>query len=109
MPDNEFLADRVRPLLSDEVGCAEKKMFGGIGFLLQGNLCVGVRREFLILRLGPEQGPAALRLPWVQEFNITGKSMKGWVMISETALSDDGELRAWLEQAVKFAGTLPAK
>ncbi len=109
MPFDDTLARRIRPHLSDDVGCTEKKMFGGIGFLLHGNMCAAVWREYLILRLGPEQGTAALRLPWVQEFNVTGKSMKGWVMIPDTALTDDGELRQWLDQAVQFVQTLPAK
>lgn len=109
MPYNTALADRIRPLCQSLPGCVEKKMFGGVGFLLGGNMCVGVWKEFLILRLGPEHGAAALLQPGVKEFDITGKPMRGWVMVDAADLHDRPALQAWIDQAVRFVRTLPVK
>jgi TfoX/Sxy family transcriptional regulator of competence genes len=91
----------------------EKKMFGGIGFLLNGNLLVGVWKDSLIVRLGPEEGEEALneplKEPHVSDFNITGRSMKGWVLVAPEGVEDDDELSAWIQRAVKFVGKLPRK
>ena len=84
-------------------------MFGGIGFLLNGNMLVGVWKDPLIVRLGPEKGEEALREPHVSEFNITGRSMKGWVLVEPEAVEDDGQVKAWIQRAVKFVSKLPAK
>lgn len=109
MPYDTALADRIRPFFRALPGCVEKKMFGGIGFLLGGNMCVGVWKEFLILRLGPEQAAAALEQPGVKEFDITGKPMRGWVMVDAADLHDRRALKAWIDQAVRFVRTLPVK
>lgn len=109
MPYDQRLADRVRPLLSRKHGFAEKKMFGGIGFLLEGNMCVAVWKHFVILRLGPEQATAALEQPGVQEFDITGRPMKGWVMIDGAAIHGDSDVSDWVAQAVEFVRALPPK
>ncbi|MCI0455377.1 MAG: TfoX/Sxy family protein [Gemmataceae bacterium] len=108
MAFNEALADRIRQSLSRKKGIAEKKMFGGIGFLLHGNICVGAWKEFLIVRLGPEQAAAALREPHVKEFDITGKAMKGWVMVAPEGVAEDN-LNEWIQRAVAFVRQLPAK
>lgn len=84
-------------------------MFGGIGFLLGGNMCVGVWKEFLILRLGPEQAATALTQPGVKAFDITGKPMRGWVMVDAADLHDRPTLQAWIDQAIHFVRTLPVK
>lgn len=103
------LADRVRPLLKRRAGFAEKKMFGGLGFLLHGNMCVGVWKEFLILRLGPEAGAAALDQPHVRPFDITGKPMKGWAMVEPEGVESGAALERWIDAAVDFVCELPAK
>lgn len=108
MPYNEQLAERIRRLLRGRC-FAEKKMFGGIGFLLNGNMCVGVWREFLILRLGQEHAGDALREPFVKEFDITGRAMTGWVMVESGGVQDDASLSEWIEQAAAFVRALPAK
>jgi TfoX/Sxy family transcriptional regulator of competence genes len=87
----------------------EKKMFGGIGFLLKGNMCVGVWKDSLIVRVGPEQYEDALRESFVSEFDITGRAMKGWVLVAEEGVEDDDQLQDWIECAVKFVRKLPAK
>jgi hypothetical protein len=109
MAFSEELAERIRQGLARRKGVEEKKMFGGIGFLLNGNLLVGVWKDSLIVRLGPEEGGDALLEPHVSEFNITGRTMKGWVLVAPEGVEADDELSGWVQRAVKFVGTLPAK
>ena len=109
MAFNEALAARIRERLARRKGVEEKKMFGGIGFLLNGNMLVGVWKESLIVRLGPKGYEDALLEPHVKEFDITGRAMKGWVLVEPEAVKADDELNAWIQQAVKFVGKLPAK
>ena len=103
------LAERIRQALARKRGVEEKKMFGGIGFLLNGNMLVGVWKDSLIVRLGPDEGEEALRELHVREFNITGRSMKGWVLVAPEGVDADEQLKGWIERAVKFVGKLPAK
>ena len=109
MAFSEALAGRLRDALAQKQGVPEKKMFGGIGFLLNGNLLVGVWKDSLIVRLGPDDGDLALKEPHVKEFDITGKPMKGWVLVQPDGVEADDQLRRWIQRAVKFVGTLPAK
>ena len=109
MAFSEELAERIRRRLARRKGIEEKKMFGGIGFLLNGNLLVGVWKDSLIARLGPEQGEEALPEPHVKEFDITGRPMKGWVLVEPEGVTSDDQLKGWLQRAVKFVGKLPAK
>lgn len=103
------LAERLRDCLDSKPEIVEKKMFGGLGYLLHGNMMIGVWRDFLILRLGKEQAAKALKLKHVKPFDITGKSLAGWVMVSETNLEDDLDIKRWLRLAHEFVLTLPAK
>ena len=103
------LIERVRKHLRRRKGFEEKKMFGGTGFLLNGNMCCGIHKRRLILRLGIEAAEAALQQPHVKPFDITGKPMRGWAMIDERHLDDEGTLREWVLLAVGFAKTLPEK
>lgn len=109
MPYNEETADRVRPLMHRRKGFSERKMFGGVGFLLHGHMCCGVWKEFLILRIGAANYEEALRNAFTKEFDITGRPMTGWVMVSPEGIAEDDELKAWIEQAIQFVRTLPAK
>ena len=109
MAFSEELAQRIRQGLALRKGIEEKKLFGGIGFLLNGNVLVGVWKNSLIVRLGAEEGDEALKEPHVKEFDITGGPMKGWVLVEPQGVEDDDQLRGWLQRAVKFVGTLPAK
>ena len=109
MAYDEDLAARIREVTETFPDISEKKMFGGIGFLHHGNMCVGVWREYLIVRVGAEAWEAALSEPLVKEFDITGRSMKGWVMVDPDALDEDDDLRNWFQRAHNFTSTLPAK
>jgi hypothetical protein len=109
MAFNESLAARIRDALARQQGTTETKMFGGIGFLLNGNLLVGVWKNALCVRLGSAQAEEALREPHVQEFDLTGKAMRGWVLVKPQGTVGDEQLRGWIERAVRFVGKLPAK
>jgi TfoX/Sxy family transcriptional regulator of competence genes len=109
MAFSEALAERIRQGLARRKGIEEKKMFGGIGFLLNGNMLVGVWKESLIVRIGPEKSDEALREPHVGEFNITGRSMKGWVLVAPEGVEDDEQLSGWIQRALKFVAKLPEK
>jgi hypothetical protein len=109
MAFDEALAERIRQALARKRGIEEKKMFGGVGYLLNGNLLVGVWKDSLIVRLGPEKGDDALKQPHVSEFNITGRSMKGWVLVAPEGVENDDQLGGWVQQAVKLVTKLPAK
>lgn len=109
MAYSDSLAARVRQLFQPQRGIVEKRMFGGLIFLRQGNMCVGIWKTSLIARLGPEQAAAALKEPHVEQFNVTGKPMKGWVLVEAEALESDAQLSNWIEKALAFVRTLPAK
>ena len=106
---SEALAERVRQALARRKNVEEKKMFGGVCFLLNGNLLVGVWKDSLCVRLGPEQAEKALPEAHVKEFDITGRPMKGWVLVEPEGVEDDDQLKGWIQRAVKFVGKLPAK
>jgi TfoX/Sxy family transcriptional regulator of competence genes len=109
MPYSESLANRIRQAVKGRRGITEKKMFGGVGFMLHGNMCVGVWKTSLIARLGPEQAETALREPHVGEFDITGRPMKGWALVEAEGVETDEQLRGWVQRAVEFVRTLPVK
>src|SRR4051812_39499638 len=109
MAFSEALARRVRQRLARRKNVEEKRMFGGVGFLLNGHLLVGVWRESLIVRLGPDEGGEALREPHVKEFDVTGRAMKGWVLVEPGGVGGDDRLAEWIRRAAKFVGKLPAK
>ena len=109
MPFSETLAQRIRDALARKKNIEEKTMFGGIGFLLNGNLLVGVWKNSLIDRLGDEQGEDALLEPHVKKFDITGKPMKNWILVESKGVEDDDQLKGWIQRAVKFVGKMPAK
>ncbi|MFH1008622.1 MAG: TfoX/Sxy family protein [Candidatus Latescibacterota bacterium] len=86
-----------------------KSMFGGVCHLLHGHMFCGVYRDFLILRLGEANANKTLALPHVKPFDITGKPMKGWVMVAQAGFPADHDLVNWLNQAREFAGALPPR
>ena len=109
MAFDENLAGRIRKALARKKGIEEKTLFGCFCLLLNGNVLVGVWKNSLIVRLGNEQGEDALLEPHVRPFDITGKAMKGWVVVAPEGIEDDDQLKDWIQRAVKFVGKLPGK
>src|SRR5262249_38431762 len=110
MAFNEALAERIRQSLARKKGVKEKKMFGGVGFLLNGNLLISVRKDSLLVRLGDDHGEESPKEAHVSEFRIKGRGRrKGWVVVGLEAVKSDDQLSAWIQRAVKFVGKLPAK
>jgi hypothetical protein len=110
MAFDEVLAGRIRQRLARRKNVAETRMFSGLAFLLNGNLLVGVRKDSLLVRLGPDQSDDALKQAHVSEFQIRGRgTMKGWVVVGLEGVQSDEQLNDWIQRAVKFVGTLPAK
>jgi TfoX/Sxy family transcriptional regulator of competence genes len=109
MAFDKKLAARIRVALERKKNIEEKKMFGGIVFMLHGNMLVGVWKNSLCVRLGQEQAEEALLEPHVKVFDITGRPMKGWALVEPQGINGDDELKGWMQRAIKFVGKLPAK
>jgi len=105
----EVLAAKIRKLLGSRKKLTEKRMFGGLGFLLSANICCGVWKDFLILRLGEDAARQVLGEPHARPVDITGRPMRGWAMIEPDGRQDAARLRRWVTWAVNFTETLPAK
>ncbi len=109
MAYDELLGVRIRAALSDLSELQEKKMFGGVCFLLNGNMACGVINNDLIVRVGPEKNVAALSRPHTRPFDFSGKPMAGWVYVSGPGFATEQDLQEWLRLGVDFASTLPPK
>ena len=109
MAYDEALAERVRDLLMHRGDLAERKMFGGIAWMVAGNMACGILGEDLIVRLEPDEAESALAEENTRPFDATGPPMKGFVVVEAPALADPGELAGWVEAGVGFASSLPAK
>lgn len=109
MAYDEFLAARVRGALAPRNDIDERRMFGGLAFLMRGNMCCGVVGDTLVLRLGNEDAAAALCEPHVRPMDFTGKPMKSMVYVGPEAVVADVDLNRWIDRAVAFIETLPPK
>ena len=109
MPYNEILSARIRTILRSIPHLEEKKMFGGVGFLVNGNLACGVHKDDMIVRVGPEKYDAALARPHAHIFDFTGRPMAGWIMVDAQGCAREADLKSWVKQGLAFAHTLPAK
>jgi len=109
MPYSESLAERIRGLLDVRSDIVEKKMFGGLAFLLSGNMCVGVWNFSLIARVGADAYQEALAEEFAREFDVTGRPMTGWILVDPEGIDSDRLLQIWTERAIQFVETLPPK
>ena len=105
---NLKLAERVRDQL-DGMPYVEKKMFGGVGYLLHGNMACGVIKDDLIVRIDPQEQPALLKKPHVKLFDMTGRPMKGWLVVEPDGIKTAKQLGTWVRLGIEFALTLPPK
>lgn len=109
MAYDEGLAQRIREAIQGAPDLVEKKMFGGVGFMVRGNMACGVHKDKLIVRVGAEAHEGTMRMPHTVPFDITGRAMKGWAMVESKGFERDEDLQAWVKTGVDFALTLPPK
>lgn len=109
MAYDENIANRLRAALAAEGNVTERKMFGGLAFMVGGHMCCGVMGDELMVRVGPEQYQAALAAPHARIMDFTGKPMRGMVMVSAAGANEDDEVAAWVERGLRFVKSLPPK
>jgi len=110
VPFDEKLAARIRTQLGKKKGLVEKRMFGGVAFILNGNMCVGIHKDELIVRLAPEDTEQALTQKHTRIFDLSGgRTMKGWILVQPKGIATDAALGKWVTVGVKFAASLPTK
>lgn len=109
MTEDEVLIERIRPLLDGREGFSEKKMFGGVCFLINGNMCLGTWKGSLIVRLGKDRHEETLARPHTRPANITGRVMTGWALVEPAGIRSERDLKTWVGEAAAFAASLPAK
>ena len=108
-PEDEVLVERIRKHMKRRKGYSERKMFGGHCFMINGNMCVGPWKGSLIVRLDRERHEDTQSELHVRPMDITGKVMKGWALVTPEGIAADDELKSWIERAVRYARSLPAK
>lgn len=109
MAYDEQLALKITSLLQDHSNVKEMKMFGGIGYLVRGNMACGVTGGDLIVRVGKEDYEDALAKEYTKPFDMTGRAMSGWVVVTQSGISTDDDLREWVSWGMRFALSLPPK
>jgi len=109
MAFDQGLAQRIREVLGDIPDVVEKKMFGGLAFMIRGNMCVGIIGSELMVRVGKDVYDQALTQPHAREMDFTGKALKGFVYVGEDGIMEDKDLKSWIDQGLVFVDTLPAK
>jgi TfoX/Sxy family transcriptional regulator of competence genes len=109
MPYDTSLAKLIIKALQDVPAIDEKKMFGGVGYLVHGNMAVGVHGNDLIVRVGPENHAEAMKRSFTKDFDMTGRPMSGWLVVEAAGLTDPQVLAEWISQGVAYAQSLPPK
>ena len=109
MAYDEGLAERLRDTFATTRGVSEKKMFGGVAFMVNGNMSCGIVDETLMVRVGPELYEEALGRPHARAMDFTGKAMKGFVYVAPEGFESDEDLAEWVQLSKRFVATLPAK
>jgi hypothetical protein len=104
------LADRIREVVQAEPGLSEKRMFGGLAFLIQGNMAVSASSQGgLLLRVNPAETESLVSEPHVGRFEMRGRAMDGWLRVDAEAVESDADLRGWVRHGVTYARSLPPK
>ncbi|MCL5428966.1 MAG: TfoX/Sxy family protein [Chloroflexi bacterium] len=110
MAYDEVLTQRVKEELKGKEGIAENKMFGGVAFMLNGNVAVGVNRDDLIVRVDAEEHDQLVSQKNVRTFDLSGgRPMKGWLLVAPAGLKSNKDLRSWVQLGLDYAGSLPKK
>lgn len=109
MAYDEHLADRIRALLSERDDHSEKRMFGGLCFMVRGHMCCGLTPEALMLRVGKERHPELSALPHARPMDFTGRPMAGMLYVDDEGLQTQAELAGWIQHALDFVESLPPK
>lgn len=109
MAYDEGLAERIRAKIGAHPGLVEKQMFGGLSFLIHGNMAVGVIGDELCVRVGKEGHDEALTRSGARIFDFTGRPMPGWIMVAPEAVGEDGDLVVWIDAGTAYAESLPTK
>lgn len=109
MAYDEGVAERLRDAYQHIPGVGERKMFGGIAFMVAGHMSCGVVDDTLMVRVGPEQYEDALKRPHAREMDFTGKPLKGFIYVAPEGFEDDAELQGWVEMSLDFVGSLPPR
>ncbi len=107
--DNGMLADRVRKVLSEREGVSQRRMFGGVCFMIHGNMCVGTWKGSLIVRLDKKDHDKTLAEPHTKPADITGRVMKGWALLEPAGIDSANDLETWVDRAASYAESLPPK
>lgn len=109
MAYDEALAGRVTDILGERTPFDPRKMFGGLALMVDGHLCIGVMTDEVIARIGPDGEDGALGEPGTRPFDLTGRPMKGWVVVAADVLTDDEALEDWVDRCLEFVRSLPPK
>ncbi len=109
MAYDEQLAERIRGVLASRDDVDERKMFGGIAFLVSGNMCVGARGGSLMVRMDPTLGDQLLSEPGAGLMSMGSRTMSGWLQVSPEAIAEDADLERWIRRGEEFASSLPPK
>lgn len=110
MAYDETLATRIEDHIGDHPQVTSKKMFGGVGFMLQGNMAVGIHKDALMVRIDPDEHEAVLTEPGVSEFGMARRApMRGWIEVDAETIADDITLGRWIDRGMEFAASLSPK
>ncbi|MEE8533002.1 MAG: TfoX/Sxy family protein [Alphaproteobacteria bacterium] len=109
MPYDDALAARIRSAFEGKPGVTERKMFGGVAFMVSGNMACGVTGDEIMVRVGPDNHEDALSRPHARPMDFTGRPMRGMVYVARPGFESDQDLAAWVESGASFARSLPPK
>ena len=109
MAYDEGSAERIRELLTEQENVSERKMFGGLAFMLNGHMTIGLNNDDLMVRIGAEKHEEALAEPHTRKMDFTGRSMRGYIFVNPEGYTEDDDLAAWIKRASDFTLSLPPK